>query len=936
MSDPSPFDALRCIKPLPLNTAEEVDAHTAANDIYFAIADNGDVTILDPDGNVCMPDPAAYRGPVAAVLAALHQARSTDFSIGWVTAGHKGLFNLTTNPFLAPLLLSCNNLCDPDLHLLKASATTARLTVEISAQKDTAMMRPRLSVGGYDKEPVIITPTLARCGQILQRIEDPGYNWRQLTTFIKPFPADRLCQYLSVLTSYFSNLAIDVKGYTVSISDKPVMAYPAIIIERIASDNALYLRLDRTIGAAADSTIDTPGAPRLTHTAILFDDNHISIRPISDANIDLANGSEKLEKLIQKCAPSKAAAKDIYADGNLFIIPEETARTFLFEALPALLDRYRLVGSEKLRDYNIRPVKPRLRVNFSSGIDFLEGDASVQLDDTAMTLDEFLQQYRAQKYINLSDGSHAVIDPRFMRRIERIFRQGRNKDGKVKVSFFDLPEIEAMLDGTPAGDSVLQQSRKFYDGLNNLGAAPQPDTAVKASLRPYQIYGVKWLKYLYDNNMGGCLADEMGLGKTLQTIALLNMIYPGPAEPTLIVMPRSLLFNWQAELQRFAPGLDVTIYYGQSRDLKEISGHQIVLTTYAIVRNDIEELSKIKFHAVVLDESQNIKNISTGVSRSVMLLDTDHRLALSGTPVENNPGELYPLFRFLNPAMFGSFNDFDERYLQPIRRDGDQETTEALRRRIFPFMLRRLKADVLPELPELIDQTIYVDMDDEQMRLYEQRRRAYLDRINSSIASQGIEKSRFVLLQALSELRQVASVPESMTDGRVKSPKLDLLAERITEAVSNGHKVVVFFNFIAGIEIIGERLEAEGIDYTTMTGSTRDRSSVVDRFQNDQSCMVLLMTLKTGGVGLNLTAADTVFIVEPWWNKAAELQAINRLHRFGQKSTVLCYSLITRATIEEKIRELQQRKIELFDGLIGADDLTSKKLSEDDINFILS
>ncbi|MDO4319948.1 MAG: DEAD/DEAH box helicase [Bacteroidales bacterium] len=917
------------------NKPTEQRQTTRDDEIRFVIADNGNVTVLDSKGNMCLPDANLFSEPVASVLRALHRADTIDFNISWGSS-RSNRNNLAANPFLAQLLMPCTNLYDSSHRLLTFAEGIARLTLHIASDSDGAMMAPCLALPPSDLTAVIISPTLARCGTRLQQIADIGQNWRLLTEFVKPFPADELDSYLSVLTSYFSNLSIRVDGYSVNVSDEPLNAHPTIIIDKIATDNALYLRLDRTIESASDHMTASSNMPELTHIATMTDDRHISIRPISDTECGIDEWADRLLEVIRKCAPTKAAAKEIYCDGNLFIIPEDTARSFLFEALPALLGKYRLVGSEKLHDYKIKPVKPRLRVNFNSGIDFLEGDASVQIDDTTMTLGEFLQQYRSHRYIELSDGTRGVIDQRFMRRIERIFRQDRDKSSHVKVSFFDLPEIEALLDGLPTGDNVLKKPREFYNGFNGIAAQPDPDTGVRASLRSYQTYGVKWLKYLYDNNMGGCLADEMGLGKTLQTIALLNMIYPGPAEPALIVMPRSLLFNWQDELRRFAPDLDVMTYYGQNRNMADIDGHQIILTTYAIVRNDIEELSKRKFHAVVLDESQNIKNISTGVSRSVLLLDTPHRLALSGTPVENNPGELYPLFRFLNPAMFGSLNDFDERYLQPIRRDGDPETIEALRRRIFPFMLRRLKADVLPELPELIDQTLTVDMDDEQARLYEQRRRVYLDRINDTIASQGIDKSRFVMLQALSELRRVASVPESLTDGRVKSPKLDLLAERITEAVTNGHKTVVFFNFIAGIELIGDRLEREGIDYTTMTGSTHDRSSVVGRFQNDPSCMVLLMTLKTGGVGLNLTAADTVFIVEPWWNKAAELQAINRLHRFGQKSTVLCYSLITRGTIEEKIRELQTRKTELFEGLIGADDLTSKKLSEEDINFILS
>ena len=250
-------------------------------------------------------------------------------------------------------------------------------------------------------------------------------------------------------------------------------------------------------------------------------------------------------------------------------------------------------------------------------------------------------------------------------------------------------------------------------------------------------------------------------------------------------------------------------------------------------------------------------------------------------------------------------------------------------------MLRRLKKDVLKDLPDRIEQTLFVEMNQEQYDFYERRRQYYFNQVRQTIAAEGIQKSQFIMFQALNELRRIASIPESLSDGHIKSPKLDLLTDTLLEAVANGHKVVVFFNFIAGIEQLSDRLDNNGIDYACMTGSTRDRKSIVERFQNDPQCRVMLMTLKTGGVGLNLTAADTVFIFEPWWNKAAEEQAINRLHRFGQKAKVLSYSLITQQTIEEKIQLLQQQKAELFEGLIGADSSSSKQLSEEDINFIL-
>ncbi|MDE6336009.1 MAG: DEAD/DEAH box helicase, partial [Muribaculaceae bacterium] len=300
--------------------------------------------------------------------------------------------------------------------------------------------------------------------------------------------------------------------------------------------------------------------------------------------------------------------------------------------------------------------------------------------------------------------------------------------------------------------------------------------------------------------------------------------------------------------------------------------------------------------------------------------------------------ELYSLFRFLNPTMFGSLDDFNASYTNPIQRFGDKDASESLRRKIFPFILRRLKKDVLNDLPDRIDQTIYVEMSEKQKRLYNERRQSYRVQINEIIARDGIQKSQFVMFQALNELRRIASVPESVSDGMVASPKIDELVESLIASAGNGHKSVVFFNFIAGLEIVMERLEKIGIQYETMTGSTSAgaRKKVVERFQSDPSCMVILLTLKVGGVGLNLTAADTVYIFEPWWNKAAEQQAINRLHRIGQKKTVTSYSIITMGTIEEKMLQLQAQKSELFNELISADTASTKTLTQKDIDFILS
>jgi len=892
------------------------------------------VQTVDTSGQDCRPSPEMYSGYTADALRmceSYHVFGNFNRSHGIIHADDtsRGFrIPLADRPFILYKLVKCTNIVAEDMQPVTSAPNEIKLTLTVSPDESrSGIMRPSLTITASDgsvAEAALLTDSFAISGHTLYAIAPVGDNYRHIGIFLEPFEASGLESYFAVFLTYFTNVNIDCCGRRTVFSDEIVQPVPSLAIEKFDSDKALYLRMS----TSAMPEVET-GHMDVNYVVDTSSDKHIIIRSVCRRPID--DEMKAMLKFIRSFSPDKESRAEVFASDNLFIIPEATASGFLLQGLPALLNKYRITGIDKLKEYKLRPVTPRINVRLSSGIDFLEGSADVDIDGHKLTLADLIEQYRKQKYVLLDDGTRAIIDGNYISRIERIFRP--RKDGGVEISFFDLPDAEQMMS---INDSpVLQRPRQFYRGFNNLEAQKLELPHVNATLRTYQINGVKWMKYLYDNSMGGCLADDMGLGKTLQTISLLTLIYPSEKEPTLIVMPRSLLFNWALEIERFAPHLDVYTYYGQQRSLSEAIGHQIILTTYALVRNDAAMFAEKHFHMVVLDESQTIKNPAAQQTRSIMMLRTDKRFALSGTPIENNLSELYSLFRFLNPAMLGSIDDFNRNYMQPLQRD-DRSALDSLRRKIYPFIMRRLKKDVLTDLPDRIDQTMYVEPDTEHARFYEDRRKYYLDKVRSAIATEGIHRSQFVMFQALSELRRIASVPDSLTDGRIRSPKIELLLERIESAVDNGHKVVVFFNFIAGIESLAQKLEAAGIGCDTMTGATRDRSTVIRRFQSDPDCKVIIMTLKTGGVGLNLTAADTVFIAEPWWNKAAEEQAINRLHRIGQKATVFCFSTIVKGTIEEKIRELQQRKAELFDDIIGADEASSKNLSEDDINFILS
>lgn len=918
-------------------------------------------------------DDKLYSGSIRNFLRAYNQAANHDSfadSIGWGSAARSRGVSLNDFPELLDMahgVIDVIDIKDNNITFDTALRRIALTFTGIENNNDTKSTNFNLCLGFETTNDSLDSPNednaesaadsnnhvainivtadyaYSTANKTIYPIENIGPNFANLDSFrYNTFSKADLPDVMSLLLSYFCNIAVQV----VEMSDErgvidfdidylPIMDRykPTLVFEEVDSQNALYIRLKATASGIAPELSDLG----LTAT-VSFDpdaDDRILVKQIK--TIDLSDYEPVLRAAIDKSAPSRKDLKEALHMDNLYILPESMAGNFLFNQLPSLLGDFRILGADKLKSYKVKAVTPKLDVRLSSGIDFLGGTANVTIDQQTFSLADLIKRYTANRYVQLADGTRAIIDSEYMRRLERIYKHNRGKKGEFKISFFDLPEIEYLLNSKLEGEAV-KAPRTFYQGFTSLRNDKLTVPGLKAKLRPYQTEGVKWIKYLYDNNIGGCLADDMGLGKTIQTISVLLTVYRSKKganlAPSLIVMPKSLLFNWRSELERFAPGLSVHTYYGTGRLLDEALKAQIVLTTYSVVRNDIEQLEKQHFHYVILDESQNIKNTASQATRAVWMLNADHRLAISGTPIENNLTELYSLFRFLNPTMFGTLDDFNERYTYPIQKQDSQECAEELRRKIFPFILRRLKKNVLSDLPDLTEQILRVEMDDSHRQYYEKRRGEYYDMIHNQISEHGLNKSQFMLLQALSELRRIASIPESLTDGRIHSPKMPLLVEKIEDAVSGSHKVVVFFNFIAGLDIAADHLRHAGIDFETMTGATQNRQEVVNRFQNTPNCKVLLMTLKTGGVGLNLTAADTVMIFEPWWNKAAEMQAINRLHRIGQKAKVMSYSIITEDTIEERILELQQQKTLLVDNIISTDGI-GKHLTEEDINFIL-
>jgi SNF2 family DNA or RNA helicase len=444
----------------------------------------------------------------------------------------------------------------------------------------------------------------------------------------------------------------------------------------------------------------------------------------------------------------------------------------------------------------------------------------------------------------------------------------------------------------------------------------------------------------------------MGLGKTVQVLAMLEerrLLRAGHAPSngngnagrlgnSMVVAPRSLIFNWMEEAKRFAPQLRVLDHTGTARgkSAEAFANFDLVLTTYGTMRNDIAFLKDTRFDYVILDEAQAIKNAASEAAKASRLLTADFRLALSGTPVQNHLGELWSLFEFLNPGMLGG-----SKVLQMTAAGSskiDDQTRVILSRALRPFILRRTKGQVAKELPPRVEQTIHCELDAKQRKLYDDLREHYRQSLLAKIAKDGLKKSKIQILEALLRLRQAACHPGLIDKSRVNesSAKLDALMPQLAEVIDGGHKALVFSQFTSLLAIVRKRLDAEKITYEYLDGRTRDRQTVVERFQNDEKCPLFLISLKAGGIGLNLTAAEYVFLLDPWWNPAVEAQAIDRAHRIGQTRQVFAYRLIAQNTVEEKVLKLQETKRELADAIINADNSVIGKLGREDLELLLS
>jgi superfamily II DNA or RNA helicase len=669
--------------------------------------------------------------------------------------------------------------------------------------------------------------------------------------------------------------------------------------------------------------------------------------------------------------------------GRLQLNGQNPILTFFAREFPRLERDWKVTLEERLdrsTRQNFERIEPRFSIT-SSGEQWF--DLQVQYSTTggerfpAAEIQRLLRG--GQNHTRLKNGRIALIDTGAVEQLEEILvdaapeqHAGGYRIGQAQAGF--LHTSLAQQGWQPNAPAAWREKALQQTGSVQLDCPPLGP--LDPILRPYQKQGVAWLAFLRRNGFGGILADEMGLGKTLQTLALLASTRSstaetgsGPQAPHLVVCPTSLVFNWAAEAARFVPQLRVVTLQGSARHARfaDLAQADLVVTSYALIRRDLEKYRGLEFDTVILDEAQHIKNRQTQNAQAVKSIRSRRRLVLTGTPLENSVLDLWSILDFLMPGYLGTAQDFRDRYEIPIVREKSVEAQSRLARRVKPFLLRRLKRDVAPELPARIDQVVWCDLSDDQARVYGQLLEATRQNVTAAVGAQGLAQSRMMVLTAILRLRQACcdlrllgledpEVPGSEAEDKgpavppekppgaggkrnpssVPSGKLDAFEELLEEALDGGHRVLVFSQFTRLLGLLQERLAAEQIPCCYLDGSTRDRQGEVAKFQQSPDIPVFLISLKAGGVGLNLTAADTVVHLDPWWNPAVEDQATDRAHRIGQTRVVTSYKLITRGTIEEKILALQQRKRDVLQGILTGEEQLTSSLTWDEIQDLLS
>lgn len=582
-----------------------------------------------------------------------------------------------------------------------------------------------------------------------------------------------------------------------------------------------------------------------------------------------------------------------------------------------------------------------IQSEFDDKIDWFEINIEVVIGDFKIPFKRFRKHIlTGNKEFLLPDKTVAILPNEWFEKYRELFTFGIEDDKSFRIKKIHAPVVEHIL----SGELPEKQEKKIHNFMQVPAKKPAIPLHTKAELRPYQKEGFYWLVHLYENHFGGCLADDMGLGKTLQTITLIQYIYENSEQKktvnnngqlslfdtvssslpaTLVIAPTSLLHNWKNELKRFAPELNVFVYAGYERqrirDINNIfDNYQVIITSYGIMRNDIDYFRMYPFTMIILDESQYIKNTESLVYQSAKQLVSANKLVLTGTPIENSLEDLWAQFNFINEGVLGNLSSFKKEFIQPIVKEKKEEREQMLKRLIAPFLLRRTKEEVTPELPPLLQEIIYCDMTDKQRGLYDAEKNRIRNTLIEAKEHPERPKNTFIALEGLNKLRQLACHPKLVDkDYDGESGKFEQIIMSFENLKASNHKVLIFSSYVKHLEVLAGKFDKEGWPYAMLTGETQKREEEINRFTNDANIHCFFISLKAGSTGLNLTAADYVFIIDPWWNPAAEMQALSRAHRIGQDRPVIAYRFVSSKTVEEKIIHLQESKTALFETFIN-------------------
>lgn len=627
----------------------------------------------------------------------------------------------------------------------------------------------------------------------------------------------------------------------------------------------------------------------------------------------------------------------------------EDAFDFIAGTLSHLKDKGEVSGQDQLKNFQLLGELGEAQVKaraISTGMDWLELQVGFEIDGIEVSYETIQALVREGKhYLQLPGQGFAKINNEDFEKLEEkiselegeIDSQGRLKVSRYHGAYLDQSFAIDWSENRAVGE-MMQSLRE----LERIPQRPLPEH-LKSILREYQHHGYDWMSFLHDHSFHGILADDMGLGKTIQALSYLanRRDQEGP-KPSLVMAPTSVVFNWANEAEKFTPQLKVLVLTGPDRKehYETMGDYDLVITSYAIFRRDVEVLTKLKWRTVILDEAQNIKNYRSKTALLVKELQAEQRWALTGTPLENRLSELWSIFDFLMPGFLGNYPHFKRKYQQPIELHHSKEHLERLRRRIFPFVLRRLKSEVASELPPKTEVTNLCEMNVDQRKLYQEVLAACRRQVFTEVEKKGIEKSQISILTALLRLRQVCCHPEllgpSFRKKEVSSGKFEAFRDLVIEVMDEGHRILVFSQFVEMLSLLRAWLEEAKIPYEYLDGRVRKREERVKRFNEDDSIPIFLVSLRAGGTGLNLTGADYVIHYDPWWNPAVQDQATDRVHRIGQKRHVFSYKLITKDSVEEKILQLQEQKRTLAKELLTTDTAVGKKLSHEDLEYLFS